>query len=882
MNSVYGDVHGISVQSEVIHGGIHQHAPRPSPTSLRSLPPLPPAFTGRAAELELIHEGLHSSGQGESGERQVVATVTGMGGTGKSALVTVAAHQALEQRRFEGAMWVNLHGYSQDRQPVDAAHALDTLLRSLGVDVADLPVDAEEKSQLYRSRLDSVSRELGGPLLVIADNAAEVAQVAPLVPGPGGNRLLVTSRRTLASSALQGARQVSLGNLASEESAALLRSILASADPDDPRLSDEGITTLAELCCGLPLALKITVGQMIRSRRLTPTKLAERLADSIRVDRLKDEEHVLTRVFDLSYRDLTREQARVFVLLGMAPGPSISLRVAQALCDTEDEETLLETVDSLVCAHLLSHHPERDRWSMHDLLTDYVWSRGEWTKGEFEGREGPEEALQGLLTFYSYGVAEANNLLWPGELWTPAGVSLLKSAEAALAWVEGEQDVLVNSVFLAERLGHDSGQRLLPLGLARFLSMFRRFDDQVLVAQVARNAFRSDGDLSRELLSLNHLGLALHESRKYQEAVEAHGRARELAVRIGDTLAIATACNNLGTSASDSGETDLAIDALRTATELFAELGALSNEAGAWNNLGSALADNGEDTAATAAYQRSLGLYRRSGHSHGEAQSLGNLARHLSSTNQQAKAETLHHQVLAKFRETGDARSEALEHQALGNTLLRSGRTKEALARFHLAQRTLAALGDLRDEASIWWNIALALGQHGEHKDMAAALQRSEDLSGRAGDQFARATALCYLGEIQRQLKQHDASAESFRASAILGERSGNLEYGAVAWNSLGNMFLAFPDRGDPGDAYARAREMADRAKDTRQGVIARVGLCQILRDSGDISGAWSMISEARAMASGQNQQSITDAVEELWEEAARALGVEGAESSEL
>src|SRR5690348_8440459 len=169
-------------------GDIVQAAP--APVALAQLPALVAGFTGRDAELAEITALLDPAGNAGA---MVVSAVAGLTGVGKTALAVQAAHAARQAGWFGGGvLFLDLHGY--DDNPVQPGQALDALLRALGVAAEHIPPGTEERAGLYRSTL----AQMGDPVLIIADNASSEAQVRLLLPGPGPDRVVVTSRHTLA------------------------------------------------------------------------------------------------------------------------------------------------------------------------------------------------------------------------------------------------------------------------------------------------------------------------------------------------------------------------------------------------------------------------------------------------------------------------------------------------------------------------------------------------------------------------------------------------------------------------------------------------------------------------------------------------------------
>ena len=306
-----------------------EHAPAPS--ALDALPARAVGFTGREPELRELLDAFDpsaASGPCTAPEAVVVAAVSGLGGIGKTALAVEAGHEARGKGWFPGGvLFVDLHGY--DEEPVTAGQALEALLRALGTEPEHIPAGEDARAALYRSALAARGSERG-PVLILADNASSPAQVRPLLPGGAGHRLLVTSRDRLPQ---LGARLLALGELTPVESYDLLDRALRIARPADSRVADdlEEAAHLAALCGHLPLALQIAAALLVVDPDKPVVELTAELAASRDLlGHLNDGERDVRAAFDLSYRRLPPEQARVLRLLALAPGPDASDEVVAA------------------------------------------------------------------------------------------------------------------------------------------------------------------------------------------------------------------------------------------------------------------------------------------------------------------------------------------------------------------------------------------------------------------------------------------------------------------------------------------------------------------------------------------------------------------------
>jgi hypothetical protein len=115
----------------------------------------------------------------------------------------------------DGQLYVNLRGV--EAQALNPADVLGGFLRALGVEGQSIPDDVDERADLYRSLM--ADRHA----LVLLDNAADEAQVRPLLPAGAGNAVLVTSRTRLTG--LAGTQVIDLGVLRPEQAVELLGKI---------------------------------------------------------------------------------------------------------------------------------------------------------------------------------------------------------------------------------------------------------------------------------------------------------------------------------------------------------------------------------------------------------------------------------------------------------------------------------------------------------------------------------------------------------------------------------------------------------------------------------------------------------------------------------
>ncbi|MGW6930453.1 BTAD domain-containing putative transcriptional regulator [Lentzea sp. NPDC054927] len=313
----------------------------------RQLPAPPRSFAGRARELTALDAVL-------SGRHPVVAAVSGMPGVGKTALALHWAHR-VAARFPDGQLYVNLRGFDPSGAVMTPDEAVRVMLGALGLDpLAGLDAQVSQ----YRSALADKR------MLILLDNARDADQVRSLLPGSPGCLVLVTSRiRLTGLVAADGAHPVAVDLLSEQESRDLLADRLGAHRIADSAATAEIITR----CAGLPLALTVVAARAACTGfplRAIAAELSEGLDPFDGGDPATD----VRTVFSWSYRAVGPQAARLFRLLGLHPGPDVSVEDAAALFGAPQVRPLLA---ELTRAHLLAER-RPGRYVLHDLLRAYA------------------------------------------------------------------------------------------------------------------------------------------------------------------------------------------------------------------------------------------------------------------------------------------------------------------------------------------------------------------------------------------------------------------------------------------------------------------------------------------------------------------------------
>lgn len=555
------------------------------------LPPDIVDFTGRTEQVTEVCAALGQvdDDPDEPSTAVAVALIAGRAGIGKTSLAVHAAHR-MRGAFLDGQLHVNLHG-AQERRAEPGA-VLGRFLRALGVAPSRIPESEEERGELYRSRL------AGRRVLVVLDNAADEAQVRPLLPGEPGCAVMVTSRGRLAG--LEGARLVDLEILESDAAFELLANAAGPGRLSGERRAGEEIV---RLCGYLPLAVRIAGAKLAANPHWSAQRLADRLADERhRLDELAIGDLEVRANVALSYDGLDAGQKLAFRRLGLLDAPDFATWAVAALADA-GQDRAEELVDALVRARLLDGTRGPDggavRYRFHDLLRLYA--------RELARRdEVPEEAdaaLQRGVRGWCHGAGEAANRTQsasfgvvhvPVDGWRAEPGAFGDLHSEPLGWYEAEWPALMAALEQA----HEKDWHALVMALGGRLGPFfvvrGRYDDWGRISELSLHAARQVGNAGREAMALRSLAelsllrVRLDDARSQFE--QSIARFTDAGSRAGAALS----ASGLGAVLTAQGDRDAALRCLEDALAELREVGDPRTTAWTLSRLGTLYRDRGE------------------------------------------------------------------------------------------------------------------------------------------------------------------------------------------------------------------------------------------------------------------------------------------------
>ena len=696
-----------------------------------SLPAERDGFVGRAEPLRAL------AAKFEDGARLI--SVLGMGGTGKTRLVTRFAWTWLGE--FPGGVW--FCDLSQARTP-DGIHFAVAQGLDVPLGMAD-PV--LQLAQAIAGR---------GKCLVILDNFEQVARHAEETVGRWLDRaaqakFIVTTREVLG---IVGEETLALAPLPPNDAATLFLRRAESAKQGFRPSADDlaAIDQLVKVLDGLPLAIELAAA---RVRVMPPRTLLARMSERFKVlwstAGRRDRQATLRAAFDWSWELLSAPEKAALAQLSVFEG-GVTLESAEAVLDLSAEADAPWTVDVVhwLVDKSFVRQVADDRFDLLESVREYAAEHLR-TEGRYAGSGAAAAAAARLShwrhfaalderTAAAHGCAELNNLVVACRhavafADAPSAIGALVGAWAALRlsgpfrvgaelavlvlgmpglhaqqrarahWVAGSAlDVLGEmtparthidqGLALASEAGDRLGEAQLRMAAATQSAAAGHLAEALRDLTRARALAIELGARSLQCLILNDLGSLSHHQGRLDEAREFYDAALGLARALGDHRLEGGLLGNIGGVEYDHGRFDQAQWHYESALALAREVGDRSWEGNARCNLGLLHHEQGRTAQAGPQFEAALTIAREIGHVRLEGTVLCNLGLVFEAQGDLAAAHTHYDQAVTVAREIGDVRLEGQFRGYLGVLDARLGRFSESRACLSTGEALLLEASD--------------------------------------------------------------------------------------------------------------------------------------------------------------------------------------------
>jgi tetratricopeptide (TPR) repeat protein len=621
-----------------------------------------------------------------------IVAIHGAPGVGKTTLALEWARRVGE-RFSDGVLFADLRGHTPAGRPADPVDVLEEFLHALDIPAEQVPSTTAERAALFRSILD------GRQILVILDNAISPGQVRPMLPCSSESMTIVTSRERLSGLAVrEGAVQLALDPFAPGEGFTLLRNVIG-IDRTNTRL--DAAATVLQRCAYLPLAVRLAAERIAAHPASTLTDLAEDLAgERARLGLLssEDDDTAIRAVFSWSYRALSDETARMFRLLGLHPGRTISVDAAAALgrISVRDAERQLA---QLANGHLLEEVGHR--WfRFHDLVRLYALERLDLEVTVDDQRQ----ARLDVLDWYLDSALAAGRILNPRSQTIPRArnsvpepSSSIQTYRQALAWHEAELSNVADVTEMSVEIRQYQRAYRLALALFDFFHVRKPWRVWERTYLAGLTAAREAGEATAEASMLHGLGLVYLGLQRFETAQEHFQAALAIRTRLDEVPAQAWSLTGLAMVHHGHHDIDDALATFAAALELHRAANFEHGEAVTLIHLADTWREADDMNNAQQCCRDALEIFHATGDQHGEGLAMHHLGDLHSANGQFAAALDWLEQSRAMRREAGDSKGEADTLASMADVLVHLGHPDAA--RRHL-EEALRIVDDREDPGS--------------------------------------------------------------------------------------------------------------------------------------------------------------------------------------
>lgn len=740
-----------------------------------------PDFVGRHDELRTLLDTVTAAGDGPM-RGIAVHAVAGMPGVGKTAFSVHAAHH-LSDRFPDGQIFLELYGHAPNQAPREPADALASLLVATGMDRSTLPTEVDDRARLWRDRI------AGKKVLLVLDDAASHDQLRPLLPGTPECFMLITSRHRLP--ALDGVHALPLDVLPADQAARLLLTLAArvpvSGEADHATATEtRAVTRVVQLCGYLPLAIALAAGRLRSHPTWSIGYLADLLAqDPDRLEHLTAGDRSIRAAFTVSYQHLAAEQQRIFVLLGVHPGPSIDAYALTALADCSLVEAR-HHLEMLHADHLIQEITP-SRYQLHDLLRVYAGSLAATAD-----QPDTEQAVRRVLEYYLHTAATADGhmTVWTTPtltitLHTPAHHPDVDTRQQARAWLDTELATL--AVCLEHATGHPDLVIALSATLHNYLRVSAAYEQALRIHHTALAAAERTHDRLGQATTLTYLGRVYYLQGDWEQAQQRHTHAHQLFTELGDQRGQANTLHDLGAVLCLPGHYERAQDVLDHALQLFADLGDQRGQANTLAGLGRVYYMRGVYERAQKVLDHALQLLIDLGDQRGQANTLNFLGHLYYLQGDWKRAQHVLDQGHNLWVNLGSPRGQAQTIHTLGRVRHQQGNYDQALDLLTQAQALYVATGERDGQAETLNSLGDLALDHPPTGDPQALFTQAHTLARTIGTALHEAHALAGLGRCAHRAHDVPTATTAYTQALTIYQRLGSPDAATIT-NYLANI----------------------------------------------------------------------------------------------
>jgi tetratricopeptide (TPR) repeat protein len=393
-------------------------------------------------------------------------------------------------------------------------------------------------------------------------------------------------------------------------------------------------------------------------------------------------------VFHWSYRTLPVDAARLFRLLGLAPGADVDVYAAAALLAVSTAEAG-RLLGELVRGHLLEEHSQR-RFRFHDLLRIFAKRRAE----AVDTQDERQRAIRRLVDYYLHTAYTAERLTDP--LHDPVAIPLrapepgvstkvFTTTTEALEWHAAESANLLAMVAYVDAHGWHEHAVQFARAMRTGCYIQARWRDYLTVYEVALRAANSIHHEPAQAICHASLAQVSAILSRFEVALDHAAQALRISGRLGDVSGQAFAHRAIAWIHGRSGAHADAIDHCLRGLDLYREVGNREGESDLLNGLGWSYAQLGRYEEALPVCEQAIEVARDIGQPRSEAPALDSLGYVNRSLGDYPRAMENYRLAIEKYTDLGMHHDVAGATNGLGDTYAATGDLPSALAAWRRA-----------------------------------------------------------------------------------------------------------------------------------------------------------------------------------------------------
>lgn len=470
-----------------------------------------------------------------------------------------------------------------------------------------------------------------------------------------------------------------------------------------------------------------------------------------------------------SYRALPKPARRLLHLLGLHPGPELSLSAAAALAGLEPAQTR-SLLDPLIEARLVESVPTTPpRLRLPEPVADFARERAEREESIEEIRVARRRVLQWYLhgSYLASGQADLGCYRAVELSFTMMRhqAPVIAGPRAALEWYDREWTNLLSSIEAAAEYGFPDLLWQLAATLRHAYLRADRVEAGLALQRVALSSARRLRNRQAEAVTLDSLALALRHIGRLQEAEETNRSAIALWQLRGDRLREALARLTQARMLADERDWSHAIPLGWSIVTTAEGLGERRLEAATLGLLAECYAETCRVEEARLLLHEAVAAYRAEPWAVGLSDALWNTSRVLRQAGRPAAALGPARDALTQAELTADGGRQGRALLELAEVWQANGHDEKALATFQRATAQARLCADRGGEARALGSVAAYYRDHGDLSAAHAFDERAVEISRTVENRWQLASSLEQAAETLDRLKQ-SVAARRARAEA--------------------------------------------------------------------------------------------------------------------